>query len=84
MRNRELIARNLREALEQLEEIVESITSDPEYPEEQFRIHLEHVYHHLNFAWNIRDADEARVIRCSDEDFREWSRYPADEMWEYG
>ena len=30
---------------------------------------IEHIYHHLNWAWNCRNADEARAIRC---DNRAW------------
>lgn len=35
-----------------------------------------HIYHHVNWAWNCRNADEARAIRCEMRDFRRWEKFP--------
>lgn len=44
---------------------------------------IEHIYHHLNWAWNCRNADEARAIRCDNRDFRRWGKFPKEwpELW---
>ena len=76
MKNLHLISSNLREAKEEIESILSNISSLEKYDEEEFKVALEHAYHHLNFSWNIRNADEERVIRCSEKDFEEWSKYP--------
>ncbi len=82
MKNRELIAINLAEAREQLEAIEESL-SNPDYSEVELNIELAHAYHHLNFAWNIRHADESELDVLSDESYAKWSKYPAGEILDY-
>ncbi|WP_321532349.1 hypothetical protein [uncultured Desulfuromonas sp.] len=83
MKNKKLIALNIEEAKEELESILSDLASDPEYTEGELRIALEHAYHHLNYAWNIRNVSEERVGACLQEDFVKWSRYPAGEINEY-
>ena len=39
-------------------------------------IRFEHVYHHLNWAWNCRRTPEERVWRCADNDASRWGRFP--------
>ena len=84
MKNRYLRAQNLKEAKEQIEYILNNLASNPEYSEEEFKICLEHAYHHLNFAWNIKKVDEQRAEACSEDDFKKWSKYPRGEIFEYG
>ena len=83
MKNKYLISQNLEEAKEQIEEILNDLASNPEYSEQEFKVCLEHAYHHLNFAWNIRNVDESRAEACSENDFKEWSKYPKNEIIEY-
>lgn len=83
MKNKVLIAANIKEVKEELESILSDLASDIEYSEEEFKIALEHAYHHLNYAWHIRNVDEKRVGACSQEDFVNWSKYPLDEINEY-
>ena len=44
---------------------------------------IEHIYHHINWAWNCRNADEARAIRCDEGDYCRWEKFPKDwpELW---
>ena len=46
-------------------------------------VKIEHIYHHVNWAWNCRNADEVRAIRCDDRDFRRWEKFPKGwpELW---
>ena len=83
MKNLDLIATNIEEAKEELVDLLKEIASDPEYTEGELRIALEHAYHHLNFAWHIRDVDVNRAGECSKEDFVKWSKYPVGEIFEY-
>jgi hypothetical protein len=83
MKNKDLIAANIEEAREELESILSDLASDPEYTEGELQIALEHAYHHLNYAWHIRNVSEERAGACSQEDFVKWSKYPAGEINEY-
>jgi hypothetical protein len=46
-------------------------------------VKIEHIYHHVNWAWNCRNADEARAVRCDMEDYCRWEKFPKDwpELW---
>jgi len=69
MNNKDIIVSNIEEAREELENILSKLTSKPEYSEVEFKIALEHVYHHLNFLWNIRNVEKNSVLDCSEKDF---------------
>ena len=83
MKNKDLIKANLEEAKEELESILSDLETDSEYTEGEFRIALEHAYHHLNFSWHIRNVDDNRAGKCSKQDFVEWSKFPIGEIYEY-
>jgi hypothetical protein len=40
-------------------------------------VELQHLYHHINTAWNARDSTNA-VGEASEVEFREWSAFPTD------
>ena len=54
--NREWILAHLREAKEELDRTIDNIETDAEYCEEEFKIAMDHIYTHLNIAWNERNA----------------------------
>lgn len=83
MKNKELIASNIEEAKLELDSILFDLASNPEYSEAELQIALEHAYHHLNYAWHIRNVDEKRAVACSDEDFVKWSKFPLGEIIKY-
>lgn len=83
MRNRDLIRENFEEAIEQLQEIVKELRERAEYSEPELRIDLEHAYHHINYAWHIRNATESELTECSGENFSKWSKFPIGEISEY-
>ena len=56
-----IISANIQEAREQLEEIEKEIKNHPEYDEVGLRLGLEHTYHHMNYAWNIRNESVAKL-----------------------
>lgn len=83
MNNRDVIAANLEEAIEQLHETVRELKGDAAYSEIELRHDLEHVYHHVNYAWHIRNVSEYEAGECSAENFIKWSKFPIGEISEY-
>ena len=51
---------------------------DKRHPFTEMSLHvsLDHAYHHLNFAWNIRRTPEEREHRLTNKYFKRWSRFP--------
>ena len=76
--NWEIILSNLAEAREQIEEIEKRASDETKPSEIELQIWLEHVYHHLNFAWNIRHKTSFNYSKLSDEEFNEWSKFPTE------
>ena len=75
--NRKIILYNIREAREQLENI-EKLLEEKSLSEIDFQIKLEHAYHHLNFAWNIRHEPTKNYVNLSNENFNKWSKFPKE------
>lgn len=48
-----------------------------------FFVSLEHAYHHVNWAWNCRNKDEQRAIKCAWRDYLAWEKFPKEfkEFW---
>lgn len=64
----------LDDAREHLETLMEKMNTDPEFDESAFRVHLGHIFSHLNRAWNRRD-------RLGDLEGQAWhdaSKFPTD------
>ena len=78
--NKEHVLFHLKEAREALEQIIQEIKSDPEYDDAEYSVDMRHLYHHVNTAWNGRDAIEAEVNECSEENFDRWRQYPVDDL----
>ena len=53
------------------------------FDERSFFISLEHAYHHVNWAWNCRNKDEQRAIKCAWRDYLAWEKFPKEfkEFW---
>lgn len=73
---------NITEAREQLEQIEAKAKSEKKPSEGELQVMLEHAYHHLNFAWNIRHVSTKEYSKLSDDKFNEWSKFPK-ELEEY-
>ncbi len=39
-------------------------------------VSLDHAYHHLNWAWNIRRTPEERIWHFTQESARKWGKFP--------
>lgn len=77
--NKDWIAFHLGEAAEQLQETVKNLSSDPDYSYGDLIVEISHAYHHINTAWNSRDASPAAVANHTDADYDEWQKMPSEE-----
>ena len=75
--NRRHILYNLEEARDEIDLVIRDLKRDGGYSEEQFRRAMAHVVHHTNIAWNGR-ATGRDIGDASEDEIREWSRYPTD------
>ena len=69
---------NLREVAEALMGVIRRLEMDSDYGDEELAIAMNHLYHHLNTAWNARHASTERIDQCSPKDFLTWRQFPAD------
>jgi hypothetical protein len=76
--NREYILYNLKEALEQLTETISDFENNNDYEYAEFKVDMEHLYHHLNTAWNAQNSTEQESNVCSDCDYNQWRQFPQD------
>jgi len=77
--NQTVILYNLEEAHEELGLIIRDLKRDADgYSEERLRRAMEHVMHHVNIAWNARDAADGALHDATEDELSAWSAYPAD------
>lgn len=76
--NRDAVLFHLREAKEELDRTIAEIVSDQTYNYSEFQVAMSHLYHHLNTAWNGRDASAERHRECAQSDFDAWRKFPPD------
>jgi hypothetical protein len=74
--NRNAILFHLGEAKEELDRTIAEIVDDADYDFGDFKVVMSHLYHHINTAWNGRDASAERHRECSQEDFDTWRKFP--------
>lgn len=80
--NWDIILYNIAEAREQLEQI-EARAKDGKKPSEgELQVMLEHAYHHLNFAWNMRRVSTKKYSKLSRAEFNRCGKFPKEiEEW---
>ena len=76
--NWKIIGSNLKEAREEIEQIEKRIQEKDYLTEGEFQIMLEHAYHHLNSAWNVRSITTKQYANLTDDDFNKWSQFPKE------
>lgn len=77
--NKDFILFNLKEALEELTRTINDIENDPEYSEYgDYDIAMQHLYHHINTAWNAKDATNEQVNVSDEKEFYRWRQFPHD------
>ncbi len=75
--NWRIVHSNISEALEELQGLEKKI-KQRKCDEIELQLSLQHAYHHLNFAWNIRRVPTKRYVHLTQEEFDEWRKYPAE------
>ncbi|MFZ2631953.1 MAG: hypothetical protein WA081_00070 [Desulfosalsimonadaceae bacterium] len=76
--NYEIILSNIREAREEIEKLEAKIASTEKPDQVEFELSLRHAYHHLNFAWNVKNVRTEKYTNLTDENFRNWGMFPKD------
>lgn len=76
--NKDYIIYNLKESLESLVSIIENIEKNEEYENGEYSVDMQHLYHHLNTAWNARNTSKLESEECSEENFGKWREFPSD------
>ena len=66
----------LEDAQDGLRSLFQDIVEDAEFGEEAFRVHMAHIYSHLNRAWNGRNTAENQLD--DDAFWGEWKQFPTD------
>lgn len=75
--NKAHVLSHLREAAEELERTIKALKRAG-YDEAELSVAMEHIYHHLNTAWNAKHLSASRVRGQTDRDFNSWGVYPKD------
>ena len=76
--NKPYVLQNLKEAREALDQLIADMQANADYDFGEFRVDMEHLYHHINTAWNARDATQESTDACSEGDFEHWRQFPRD------
>ena len=76
--NRDLVLHHLSEAHEALTEMIQGLRDNPDYGPGELFAEMPHLYHHLNTAWNARDASASEAAHVSPASFKLWSSFPND------
>jgi len=76
--NRAFVLQELTEAHEALTKMIQEMRDTPDYDSGELFAEMPHLYHHLNTAWNARNASQDEVQHVSDTAFKRWSAFPDD------
>ncbi len=74
--NFEIIASNLSEAAGELQRLRKHASAS-DLSVEALQVGLLHAYHHLNFAWNIRNVPTEQYAKLTQKQFKRWGKYPS-------
>jgi hypothetical protein len=74
--NRKAVVLHLKEAKEELDKTILQLENNRRFGAESLLVSMSHLYHHLNTAWNGREASAERHRECSQRDFDRWRKFP--------
>jgi hypothetical protein len=79
--NKDYVYWNLSEAKDEISRTLEDLAGDSTYGIVELVVAMAHTDHHLNTAWNARDASAESARACSHADFDRWRQFPnAEEL----
>ena len=76
--NRDWVLFHLGEAQREIASTIADLKADPDFDDAVYWPAMQHLYHHLNTAWNARNATTAEVDGLDDATFNRWCSFPAD------
>jgi hypothetical protein len=80
--SRPMIISNLHEAACSIKDVNDALTNNRLYSVGRFNLDMGHIYHHINFAWNIRGLRDINLYtEMSDENFKKWGQYPTESFY---
>lgn len=80
--SRSIIISNLHEAACSINRLNDDLKNNRLYSVGRFKVEMGHIYHHINFAWNIRGLrDISLYTEMSDENFKKWTQYPTEPFY---
>jgi hypothetical protein len=68
---------NLAEAKEAIDQLMAEMQSDPDYDYGNYVVDMQHIYWHLNSAWNGRDFDLSQS-KVTQDLFDSFIQFPTD------
>ena len=77
--NRKYVLFQLGEAKQEIENTISDIENDVAYGYERYIVAMSNIYHHINTAWNARDASKRDTEYYSEEDFYKWRKFPTSD-----
>ena len=76
--NKKYILYNLKEAIEQLTSTINDLETDKDYDFGNFKPDMEHLYHHINTAWNAKYSTDKESKECTESNYNKWRQFPND------
>ncbi|OYZ21022.1 MAG: hypothetical protein B7Y39_10080 [Bdellovibrio sp. 28-41-41] len=74
--NKKFITYNFQEIQEEVELVLRQMKVGAS--QEDFYRSVQHIYHHLNIAWNARNEGQDTVFDLDDPRMDSWKEFPAD------
>jgi hypothetical protein len=78
--NKDFIVFNLNEAKKSIEQIIKEFETNNEYyaDDSMYWVDMQHLYWHINSAWNARNSSSKESDEGSEENFEKWNKFPSD------
>ena len=77
--NKNWVLFHLAVAHEDLGRLLADMQSNRRYEVDEYVVDIANVYHHLNTAWNARNATDTAAREWSNEDYYRWRQFPPEE-----
>ena len=68
---------NLAEAKEAIEQLIDEMSNDADYDYGNYLVDMQHIYWHINSAWNGRNFDMSQS-ELTDDMYESFIQFPKD------
>jgi hypothetical protein len=76
--NKDHILTHLKEAKTEIDRMTSEVEKDSDFDFDGYYVNLQHIYSHLNTAWNSRKQNKEKVQAASQDDLDKWRRFSSD------